>query len=73
MDIFKSVTGLYHCFLNLVSSASGGELKVLTVFYLRVPTLHKFNARKNISCYTCLLGFWFSVTWSIHPCFEKEN
>lgn len=73
MDIFKSVTGLYHCFLNLVSSASGGELKVMTVFYLRVPTLHQFNARKNISCYSCLLGFWFSVTWSIHPCFEKEN
>jgi len=48
MDIFKSVTGLYHCFLNLVSTASGGALKVLTALYLRVPTLHQFNARKNI-------------------------
>jgi len=73
MDVFKSVTGLFQCVLNLVSSASGGELKVPTVFYLTVPTLHQFHARKNISCYSCLIGFWFSVTWSILPCFEKEN
>lgn len=73
MDIFKSVIGLYHCFLNLGSSASGGEMKVLTVFYLRVPTLHQINTSKNISCYSCLLGFWFSVIKSTHPCFEKKN
>jgi len=73
MDIFKPVTGLYSCFLNFDSTAYGGALKVLTVFYLRVPTLHKFNERKDISCYSCLLGFWFFVTWSVHPCFEKEN
>jgi len=54
MDVFKSVTGLFQCVLNLVSSASGGELKVPTVFYLTVPTLHQFHARKNISCYSCL-------------------
>jgi len=54
MNVFKSVTGLYQFVLNLVSSASGGELKVPTVFHLTLPTLHQFHARKNISCYSCV-------------------
>jgi hypothetical protein len=73
MEISEFVTGLYYHFLNLDSSAFRGELKMLTLFYLWVPTLHQISISKNIGCYLCFLGFWFSVTWSIYPCYKTEN